>query len=30
MIEAVVKGYGHGLGERYTLTYRGDVDQLNK
>ncbi len=30
MVEAVVKSYGHGLGEKYKLRYRGDVDELNK
>lgn len=30
MIEGVVKSYGYGLGEKYTLRYRGDVDELNK
>jgi propionyl-CoA synthetase len=29
-VEAVVKKYGRGLGEKYTLKYRGDVDDFNK
>jgi hypothetical protein len=29
-VEVVVKKYGKGLGEKYTLKYRGDVDDFNK
>jgi hypothetical protein len=28
-IENIVKNYGKGLGSKYTLQYRGDVDSLN-
>jgi propionyl-CoA synthetase len=29
-VEKVVKNYGRGLGQKYTLKYRGDVDEFNK
>jgi hypothetical protein len=29
-VEAVVKRYGKGLGEKYKLKYRGDVDDFDK
>jgi hypothetical protein len=29
-IELAVKEYGYGLGEKYKLEYRGDVDKLNR
>lgn len=28
-IEEVVKKFGHGLGSKYTLKFRGDIDVLN-
>jgi len=27
-IEEAVKKFGHGLGSKYTLKFRGDVDEL--
>jgi hypothetical protein len=30
VIEQVIKSYGGGLGEKYTLEYRGDVDKLDR
>ena len=30
MVEQTVKKYGKGLGEKYVLKYRGDVDDFNK
>lgn len=30
VIEQVIKAYGGGLGLKYTLEYRGDVDKLDR
>jgi hypothetical protein len=29
MVKEAVKKYGKGLGEKYKLQYRGDVDELD-
>jgi hypothetical protein len=30
IIEQVIKNFGQGLGKKYTLEYRGDVDKFDR